>query len=501
MEVVLIVIASLLALGCVILFMKFRETSRRCAEIETFTGMLRRDAEMARQDAANQRAYADDLTNRLYQSEMTLSQFKEESVRRISDLKEVHAREVAAMNDERTANELNLRKQLAELSADIVSAETKLQSAEKEIAAKEGLLKAKDQQLEESRRQTQELLRQQEERFKNLANEILDSNTRRFNESSQQRINDLLNPLKENLELFRNAVNDTYSKESRERFSLQQEIQRLLELNQSIGKEARDLTRALTSNAKMQGDWGEMILEQLLEKSGLRKGEHYEEQVTRNVDGTKLVSEDGHGLRADVVVYYPDSRCIVIDSKTSLTAFIEYVNLADDPDDADGSRRAAAGQRHLQSVKSHIAELARTNYQDLIGEKKMDFVLMFIPNEAAYIAAMQLEPGLWQEAYDKRVLMASPTQLISVLRLLQMLWKQDAVNKNVEEIARLSGTMIDKFSGMMDSFDDLAKSLDNAQKAYTTTRNRLSEGAGNVFVTAKKIQELGARSKKRLPEK
>ncbi len=476
MEILLMIIAAVLAGLCVILFMKYREANVGRANVQ-------------------------DLTNRLYQSDLNFSRYREGVAQQIADIKDVHAREIRELNDAKLANELSLRQQLAQASTDIVAAETRLESAVNEIAAKEQQLKAKDEQLIESRRQTQELLRQQEERFKNLANEILDSSTRRFNESSQQKINDLLNPLKENLELFRNAVNESYSKESRERFSLQKEIQQLLELNRSIGKEARDLTRALTSSSKMQGDWGEMILEQLLEKSGLQKGVHYDEQVTRNVNGDKLVGEDGHGLRADFVIYYPDDRCLVIDSKTSLTAFIEYVNLADNPDDEDGSRRAAAGQRHLQSVKNHIAELARTNYQDVIGRKKMDFVVMFIPNEAAYIAAMQLEPGLWQEAYDKRVLIASPTQLISVLRLLQMLWKQDAVNKNVEEIARLSGALVDKFAGMMDSFDDVAKSLENARKAYITTRNRLSEGAGNVFVTAKKIQELGARSKKTLPER
>jgi DNA recombination protein RmuC len=163
--------------------------------------------------------------------------------------------------------------------------------------------------------------------------------------------------------------------------------------------------------------------------------------------------------------------------------------------------RKKAADAHLASVKSHIKELATKNYQDLIGKKRMDFVMMFIPNEAAYIAAMQIEPTLWQEAYDKRVLIVSPTQLISVLRMLRQLWKQDAVNKNVEEIARLSGSLLDKFSGMMDAFDDMERHISNTQKAYTTLRSRLSEGKGNIFVTAQKIRDLGAKSTKQLPEK
>jgi DNA recombination protein RmuC len=354
--------------------------------------------------------------------------------------------------------------------------------------------------LKANKEQNSLLLKQQEERFKNLANEILDNNARRFNESSSQKLNDLLTPLKDNIENFRKAVGDAYNSESRERFSLQKELRELLELNKTIGKEARDLTRALRSDTKMQGDWGEMILEKLLEKSGLQKGVHFDTQVTRDND-QKLVGEDGHSLRADVVIYYPDDRCLVIDSKVSLTSFINYVNLADDPDDIDGSMRKKAADAHLASVKSHIKELATKNYQDLIGKKRMDFVMMFIPNEAAYIAAMQIEPTLWQEAYDKRVLIVSPTQLISVLRMLRQLWKQDAVNKNVEEIARLSGSLLDKFSGMMDAFDDMERHISNTQKAYTTLRSRLSEGKGNIFVTAQKIRDLGAKSTKQLPEK
>ena len=355
--------------------------------------------------------------------------------------------------------------------------------------------------VEENRQQNATLLRQQEERFKNLANEIMESNARRFNETSSQRLNDLLSPLKENIENFRKAVGDAYNNESRERFSLQKELRELLELNKTIGREARDLTRALRSDSKMQGDWGEMILEKLLEKSGLQKGVHFDTQVTRDTDGTRLTDTEGKSLRADVVIYYPDDRCLVIDSKVSLTSFIDYINLADDTDDIGGERRKQAAAHHLASVKAHINELSRKNYQDLIGKKRMDFVMMFIPNEAAYIAAMQIEPGLWQEAYDKRVLMVSPTQLISVLRMLRQLWKQDAVNRNVEEIARLSGRLLDKFTGMMEAFDDVERHISNTQKAYTTLRSRLSDGPGNVFVTARKILDLGAKSTKQLPEK
>lgn len=467
--IILVTVVSLLGALCVALFFSRRELSGQVVS-------LHKEIEGERE---GNRRLSEELASR-----------KEEIARERQDA----VVRQSAMREEASRTELSLRQQISQLEAGLAAAEARLEASARQIEAKDAALK-------QNREQTEQMMKQQEERFRNLANEILDSNARRFNEASSQKINDLLNPLKENIESFRKAVGEAYNNESRERFSLQKEIRDLLELNKTIGREARDLTRALRSDSKMQGDWGEMILEQLLEKSGLQKGVHFDVQVARDVDGQKLESPEGRSLRADVVIYYPDERCLVIDSKVSLTAFVDYINLADDPDDVDGSRRNEAAARHLASVKGHITELARKNYQDLIGKKRMDFVMMFIPNEAAYIAAMQIEPGLWQEAYDKRVLMVSPTQLISVLRMLRQLWKQDAVNKNVEEIGRLAGRMLDKFSGVMDSFDDLEKHIGNTQKAYQTLRTRLSDGNGNVFVTARKIQELGAKSTKKLPEK
>lgn len=427
------------------------------------------------------------------------SELREKQLVAQAEAREHQLRQEAAVNETRMMKEANMReeelkKRESELSAKVSSLETRCEALTEKVAAR-------DNQLEESRKNTATLLAQQEDRFKTLAGEILDNNTKRFNEDSSRKLNDLLSPLKENIENFRKAVGEAYNNESRERFSLQHELRELLELNKTIGKEARDLTRALRSDSKLQGDWGEMILETLLEKSGLQKGVHFETQVTKDTDGTKLIGNDGNSLRADVVIYYPDDRCLVIDSKVSLTNFVDYVNLAEDDTDTDGSRRSQAASLHLASVKAHINELSKKSYQDLVGKKRMDFVMMFVPNEAAYIAAMQIEPTLWQYAYDKRVLIVSPTQLISVLRMLRQLWKQDAVNRNVEEIARLSGRMLDKFTGMIEAFDEMEKHIGNTQKAYNTLRSRLSEGNGNLFVTARKIQELGAKATKKLPEK
>jgi len=329
------------------------------------------------------------------------------------------------------------------------------------------------------------------EHFRNLANEIFDMQTSRFRENSEKRLEELLTPLRENLDDFRKAVNNAYSAEAKERYSLQNEIRNLMELNRSIGKEAQDLTRALKGDSKVQGDWGEMILERLLEMSGLRKGCHFVTQATVNADGSKIIGEDGRALRPDVVVYYPDDRCVVIDSKVSLSAYIDYVNA---PEGSDA--QADASRRHLLSVRRHILELADKRYQDLVGEKRLDFVMMFIPNEGAYFAMMRLEPGIWEEAYGKRVLLTSPTHLIAVLKMLDQLWKQDAINRNVQEIARLSGTMVDKLMNFMADMDNIEKYLGQAQTAYAQARKRLGEGNGNVLVTARKIVALGAKTTK-----
>lgn len=360
-----------------------------------------------------------------------------------------------------------------------------------EVSALTASLAALRERMVQSEEERNMLERAAEDRFKNLANEIFATHTTAFRQTSESRIQEILNPLKTNLEDFRKAVNVAYSDEAKERFSLRNEIRNLMELNRSIGKEAQELTRALKGDSKIQGDWGEMILERLLEMSGLRKGIHFRTQVSTNTDGSKLVGGDGQGLRPDVVVFYPDDRCVVIDSKVSLSAYVDYVNAT--PDSSDLSD---AARRHILSVRKHIDELARKQYQDIVGEKRLDFVMMFIPNEGAYLATMNIEPAIWQEAYNKRVLLTSPTHLISVLRMLEQLWKQDAINRNVMEIARLSGTMVDKVVNFMSDLEDVGKSLSSAESAYERARKRLSEGNGNVLVTARKIVALGAKTTK-----
>lgn len=329
------------------------------------------------------------------------------------------------------------------------------------------------------------LAKESELRFKNLANEILQHNTIAFKEQNEARLTELLNPLKENIEQFKKAINDSYSSEARERFSLQQRIKELIELNQSISKEAKDLTLALKGNSKVQGNWGEMILENILEKSGLVKDREFSVQKSTTDD-------NGRRLIADVVVNYPDGRKIIIDSKVSLNAYTELVN-SDDPIEQEIFKK-----KHLSSVRNHILELKNKKYQDYLGNEKAEFVMMFIPNEAAYLCAMQLDNNLWQEAYDSRVLIISPTHLISVLRLIEQLWLHDRQTRNAIEIATESGRMYDKFVSFVEDMNKIGKSIAMSQDAFDKAMNKLSEGKGNLISRAQHLKSIGAKATKNL---
>ena len=334
--------------------------------------------------------------------------------------------------------------------------------------------------------------RQMETQFKNLANEILRQNSADFKAQNEQRLEEILSPLRTNLDEFRKTVTETYNTEARERFSLTERIRELVDLNNTISREARELTLALRGNNQVQGEWGEMVLESILERSGLQKDVEYFLQSTNDGHGETLHNESGQRLRPDVVVKYPDGRCVIIDSKVSLTAFVEYIN-------ADDERiKNEAGTRHVRSVRAHIDELARKNYQNYIGDAKLDFVMMFIPNEPAYMAAMRIDSKLWQDAYDRNVLIVSPTHLVSGLRLIEQLWSRDKVTKNAIKIAEDAGKMYDKFADFTKDMDRISSALATASKAHSEAMNKLSTGTGNLVKRANDLRNLGIKASKQL---
>lgn len=332
--------------------------------------------------------------------------------------------------------------------------------------------------------------------FKSLAADIFSSQSEKFKEANETRLSEILNPLKEDIKDFKRRVDDTYMNSSKERTLLGEQMKRLMELNMSIGKEARDLTEALSGNTRVQGDWGEMVLETILVKSGLVEGENYFVQRTKNDDGTQIKNDDNGRLRPDVVVALPDKKCIVIDSKVSLTAYVNYIN-ADNDDD-----RQRFGKAHLLSVRSHLKELETKRYQDFVGvgnDDRIDYVLMFIPNEHAYMAAMTLDNNLWMEAYEKRVVIISPAHVISTLRLIAQLWTRDKQTKNALKIAEEGGKLYDKFVGFVNDMQTVEQSLGKASEAYASAMSKLHTGRGCIVSKVENLKKLGAKTSKTLP--
>ncbi len=333
-----------------------------------------------------------------------------------------------------------------------------------------------------------------EQRFRAIANEVLLASSRQIQARHADSLNLLLKPLGERLDTFTKSVSDCYNAEARERHSLQEQVRLLIENNRNLGNEARELARALRGDARTQGDWGEMLLESILEKSGLRRDEEYFVQVTTDADGRALRDADGRALRPDVVVRYPGGKAVVIDSKVSFTAYIDLVNAG------TKDARKEALDRHLRSVRTHIRELAEKKYQDVIGGDVTDFVMMFIPNEGAYVAAMQAQPALWQEAYDKRVLIVSPTHLVSALKLISQLWTHDRQSRNAIAIATEAGRLYDKFAGFVADMEGIQRAIESTQKAYNSAYSKLATGQGNLLRRVEKLREMGAKATKQLPQ-
>ena len=329
--------------------------------------------------------------------------------------------------------------------------------------------------------------------FENIANKILDTKTQKFTDLNKENLKGILEPLGKNIDEFKKQVDEVYKNEAKERFSLDKEIKRLAELNQLLGAEAKNLTKALKGEAKTQGRWGEVILEKILEKSGLRKGEEYfMEYQLFDAEGKALRSEsEGKKMRPDAIIMYPDNRHIIIDSKVSLNAFIRLVESEDE------QSQKTELEAHVIAIKSHINELSKKAYDDY--NKTLDFVMMFIPNEPAYITAMQGDTELWNYAYDKRILLISPTNLIAALKLIVDLWKREYQNQNAQAIAERGAKMYDKFVGFINNLSNVGKQLENASESYNEAYKQLTTGNDNLVSQATKLKNLGIKIKKEIP--
>lgn len=382
----------------------------------------------------------------------------------------------------------NLKSEAEKLKQRLEDTQQENQNLQNHLTRTETEYKNLESRLAEQKKEVSELNTKFAAEFKNLANEIFEEKSKKFTDQNKTNIGELLNPLKERIGEFQKKVEDT-NKESLERnASLVQQIKTLGDLNRQITKEAENLTKALKGDSKQQGNWGEVILERILEKSGLEKGREYETQVSET-------SEDGKIFRPDVVVRLPDSKNIIIDSKVSLTAYERFSSLELE------NEKTANLKLHINSIRAHVKGLSEKSYQNLYGIEGLDFVLLFIPIEPAFTLAVQHDPELFNDAYIKNIVIVSPSTLIATLRTISSIWKQEYQNKNALEIARQGGALYDKFVLFVEDLKNIGKHLESSQKVYRESMKKLYDGNGNLVRRAENIKKLGAKASKQIDQK
>lgn len=388
-----------------------------------------------------------------------------------------------ALYEQSMSDTVALREKVTALTAELATAQADGRHLQQQLDKQ--LSEAQAAQ-EQHKRELAEMQQRLTTEFENIANRVLQQRQEDFSQQSRKQIGDMLLPLSERIKDFREQVSNAFNQETREKASLQAELKQLIELNQTLSKDATNLTQALKGDVKKQGNWGEFILEKVLEASGLRKGMEYEREVV--VHGV-----EGDVLRPDVIIRMPDNKHIIVDSKVSLVAY-EQLQHAETDEQYKSLLKA-----HTESLKQHVKELYDKQYQRATGLNTPDFVLMFVPIEASYSVAIQADSTLYDYALERKIVIVSPTTLLATLHTISYVWKQENQSRNAQEIARLAGAMYDKLCGMTEDFQKVQKSLDAAQKAYNETFKKLSEGNGNVLRTADRIRELGAKASKSLP--
>lgn len=357
--------------------------------------------------------------------------------------------------------------------------------AERSLESARSYFKAQNEQLQAQREEIEQTKKQLNLEFQSIANKILEEKTQKFTETNSRSLDQILNPLKEKIKTFEEKVDKTYQQEAAERNTLKGVVEQLMEQSRQIQDEANSLSRALRGDSKKQGNWGEVILERVLERSGLTKDQEYRLQAS-------LTDEEGRRMQPDAVIHLPDDKHLVVDSKVSLVAYERWVNSDDEVE------REQFARQHILSVENHVKGLSAKNYQELYGINSPDFVLLFMPIESAFSMSVTYKSELFSDAWDRRVVLVSPSTLLATLRTIASIWKQERQTRNVLEIAKEAGSLYDKFVGFLQDMDRVGNQLESAQKAHEEARKKLGTGAGNVIRRVEKLKRLGARASKQI---
>lgn len=381
----------------------------------------------------------------------------------------------------------SLKSENEKLISEINTIRNNLNDARIKEAELNTLAKSQEEKYTSLKSELEGLNKKYSETFENIANKILEEKTQKFTDQNKTQLDIILNPLKEKIKDFEEKVEKAYKTETAERNSLKGQIDTLMNLNKQISEEANNLARALKGDNKAQGNWGEVILEKILESSGLKKDNEYKLQYN-------VTTDDGKRVLPDVVVFLPDNRHLIIDSKVSLVDYERLVNAATEEE------REIAVKAHILSVKSHIKNLSDKSYQTLNNFNSPDFVLLFMPIESSFGIAIKADNDLFSYAWERKIVIVSPSTLLATLRTIEALWKNDRQNKNYADIAKTGGDLYDKFTAFIKDMIDLGQKLDQGQKSYKEAMNKLVEGRGNVVRQVEKLKELGVKANKDLPQ-
>jgi DNA recombination protein RmuC len=401
------------------------------------------------------------------------------------------AEKITLLDRERSvlsAQLMDARKQVDIYKSEEKSIRDRITALSAQLAESSANNKNLQEKLTSQKQELEELQKRFTKEFENLANRILDEKTTKFTEQNKNNLDIILNPLKEKLKDFEDKVDKSYKAEAAERNSLKGEIKSLIDLNKKVSEEANNLARALKGDNKKQGNWGEIILERVLERSGLVRDEEYKLQLN-------TTNENGNRIIPDAVLFLPDNKNIIIDSKVSLVAFEAFVN------EEDETLRAKYLNDHISSIRTHVKHLGEKNYYTAPDLDAPDFVLLFIPVEAGFSAAVQGDAELFSFAWDRNIVVVSPTTLLATLRTIASIWKQERQTRNALEIAQKAGSLYDKFVGFIEDLLDIGKKMEAAKTSYSEAMNKLSSGRGNIVSKTEELKKLGAKATKKIPEK